>query len=220
MLWHGELRLGEVEELRLEDLDLPGKRLTVRDGKGMKDRTVYLTEKAIQAIREYLVVRGPGNTSHLLLYNHAPVKNHLFRDRLKALGERVGVKVYPHRLRHSAATQLLNAGCRITSIQKILGHKRLDTTLRYARAYDETIAEEFYAAMERVEQRLAIEPVDGDESQEEMDEVVNVQDKQQVLFWIERLACDELSSADRQMIAASLKQALFMDLPGVGLPAG
>jgi integrase/recombinase XerD len=219
LMWHAGLRLAETEELALEDLDLAGKRLTVRNGKGMKDRTVYLTGKVIQAIREYLEVRGPGSTSHLLLYNHAPVKNQLFRDRLKALGERAGLQVYPHRLRHSAATQLLNAGCRITSIQKILGHKRLDTTLRYARAYDETIAEEFYAAMERVEQRLAIEPVEGEEPQAEKDEVVNVQDKQQVLFWIERLAGDDISHNDRQIIATSLKQALFRDLPGVGLPA-
>jgi hypothetical protein len=49
LLWQGGLRLGEVEELRLEDLDFPQKRLSVRDGKGKKDRTVYLTETTIYA---------------------------------------------------------------------------------------------------------------------------------------------------------------------------
>jgi integrase len=46
-------------------------------------------------------------------------------------GERVGVKVYPHRLRHTCAMQLLNAGRRVTSIQKYLGHKELNTSSEY-----------------------------------------------------------------------------------------
>ncbi len=69
-------------------------------------------------------------------------------------GRGSGVHVYPHRLRHTCATQLLNAGCRITSIQKFLGHKRLNTTLTYARVHDQTVAEDYYRAMSSVEKRL------------------------------------------------------------------
>ncbi len=68
----------------------------------------------------------------------------------------MGVHVYPHRPRHACATQLLNAGCRITSIQKFLGHKRLNTTLTYARVHDQTVAEDYYRAMSTVENRLDI----------------------------------------------------------------
>src|SRR4030095_12902617 len=57
LLWQGGMRMGEVEEMRLEDLDLPQKRLSVRDGKGRQDRTVYLTETAIHVLQEYLAVR-------------------------------------------------------------------------------------------------------------------------------------------------------------------
>ena len=71
-------------------------------------------------------------------------------------GVRVGVQVYPHRLRLTAATQLLNAGCRITSIRKFLGHKKLSTTIIYARLYDQTIADDYYAAMGQVEKRLEL----------------------------------------------------------------
>jgi integrase len=70
----------------------------------------------------------------------------------------VNVPVYAHRLRHTAATQLLNAGCRITSIQAFLGHKKLNTTLIYACAYDQTVADDYFAAMSRVEQRMEISP--------------------------------------------------------------
>ena len=52
LLWQGGMRCGEVEELRLEDLDLGQKRLSVRNGKGKKDRTVYLTETAIHALQD------------------------------------------------------------------------------------------------------------------------------------------------------------------------
>lgn len=74
LLWQGGLRIGEVEELRLEDLDLTQKRLSVRDGKGRKDRTVYLAETAIRALQEYLVVRGDGSGDHVFLYRNAPLK--------------------------------------------------------------------------------------------------------------------------------------------------
>jgi site-specific recombinase XerD len=158
LLWQGGLRLGELEELRLDDLDLPSRKLMVRKGKGLSDRAVYLTGTTVRAVRAYLAVRGLGPTDHVFLYRNLPLSKDLVRGRMKASGERVGVKVYPHRLRHTCATQLLNAGCRVTSIQKFLGHKRLNSTMVYARVHDQTVAEDYYAAMERVEQRLEISP--------------------------------------------------------------
>ena len=227
LLWQGGMRIGEVEELRLEDLDLsarlnaglPGGRLSVRNGKGLKDRTIYLTETAIQALQGYLAVRGGSNTQHsdhVFLYRNAPLKIDLIRNQMLYLGQRVGIKVYPHRLRHTCATQLLNAGCRVTSIQAFLGHKKLNTTMIYARAHDQNVAEDYFAAMQRVEQRLDIVPVPQEKPQME-NEVVNVQPvlvqpgpPDQVLFWLERLALPELCQQERLEIAASLKQTLCL----------
>jgi integrase len=205
LLWQGGMRLGEVEELRLEDLDLPQKRLSVRDGKGRKDRTVYLTETAIRALQEYLAVRGEGSGDHVFLYRNAPVKKDLVRDQIKHAGERVGVKVFPHRLRHTCATQLLNAGCRVTSIQRFLGHKKLSSTMIYARAHDETVAEDYFSAMERVEQRLEILP---EPKQKTEDEVVNVQEPAKVLQLIERLELPELCLEERLGITLQLREFL------------
>jgi integrase/recombinase XerC len=158
LLWHGGLRLGEVEELELDDLDLPNRRLMVRKGKGLRDRTVYLTGTAVEAVRAYLDVRGMGRTNHLFLYRNEPLSKDLVRDRVKAAGRRVGVKAYPHCLRHTCATQLVNAGCPVASIQKFLGHKRLNSTMIYARVHDRTVADDYYAAMDRIEQRLDVGP--------------------------------------------------------------
>jgi integrase/recombinase XerD len=101
LLWQGGMRLGEVEDLRLEDLDLLGKRLTVRRGKSLKDRTVFLTDSAVSALQDYLAVRGPGASDHVFLYRNQALRKDLIRARIQLAGKAVGVKVYPHRLRHT-----------------------------------------------------------------------------------------------------------------------
>lgn len=198
LLWQGGMRLGEVEELRLEDLDIEQKRLSVRDGKGKKDRTVYLTETAIRALQEYLAVRGEGSGDHVFLYRNAPLRKDLIRAHLQSAGERIGVKTYPHRLRHTCATQLLNAGCRVTSIQRFLGHKELSSTMLYARAHDQSVAEDYFHAMQRIEQRLQIVPVE-----KAMGDV-----KVQITQLIQRLETPELDYEERLSIASQLRQAL------------
>lgn len=154
LLWQSGMRVGEIEELRLEDLDLAGRKLTVREGKGLKDRTVFLTDTTVRVLRAYLEMRGMGPTDHMFLYRNQSLCKELVHARIQSAGKRVGVKAYPHRLRHTCATQLLNAGCRVTSIQKLLGHKELGTTMIYARVHDQTVADDYYTAMQHVEQRL------------------------------------------------------------------
>jgi hypothetical protein len=61
---------------------------------------------------------------------------------------------------------LLNAGCRITSIQRFLGHKKLNTTMIYARAHDKNVTEDYFRAMERVEQWLNFIPERKEEPKE------------------------------------------------------
>jgi site-specific recombinase XerD len=216
LLWQGGLRLSEVEELRLEDLDLSGRRLSVRSGKGLKDRTIYLTEQVLLALREYLAARGEGSSDHVFLYRNAVLSKDFIRSRLKTIGTCVGVKVYPHRLRHTCATQLLNAGCRITSIQAFLGHKKLNTTMIYARAYDQSVAEDYFTAMSRVEQRMEIAPLpkpveETSKNENVVDEVVKEQDQTQLVTWLEQLALPDLCQAERLEIVNQLKRALSLN---------
>jgi integrase len=117
LLWQGGLRKGEVEELRLEDLDLAGRRLSVRNGKGLKDRTVYLTETTWLPYAPTWRCAGRGRPTTSFLYRNQALGKDLIHGRLKAAGERAGVKVHAHRLRHTAATQLLNAGCPVTAFR-------------------------------------------------------------------------------------------------------
>ena len=204
LLWQAGLRRGEVEDLRQEDLDLEGRRLTVRRGKGMLDRTVFLTDTVVSVLKAYLAVRGPGPTDHVFLYRNQAISKDLIHGRLKASGKRTNVPVYAHRLRHTCATQLLNAGCKITSIQKFLGHKRLNTTLTYARAHDQTVQEDYFRAMSSVEKRL-----DLMDQEEEKEEPVSEDERGQILALTAQLEEPELSPEARLVIVAQIRLVLL-----------
>lgn len=203
LLWQAALRLGELEELLLEDLDLPGRKLMVRQGKGLRDRTVFLTDTTVRAVGAYLAVRGQGPDSHVFLYRNQPVKKDLVHSRIQSTGERVGVKVYPHKLRHTAATQLLNAGCRITSIQKLLGHRRLNSTMTYARVHDQTAAADYYAAMAHIEARLQLGPPAAEVSQP-----VGQDERAQLLELVTCMAEPDLTPDARLDLLERMRSAL------------
>jgi hypothetical protein len=110
----------------------------------------------VSALRAYLDVRGPANSDHVFIYRHQPLSVCYCSERLRTYGERCGLRVTPHQLRHSCATLLLNAGAPILTVQTVLGHKHIDTTLGYARLYDGTVAADYYRAMHEIEPHLAL----------------------------------------------------------------
>jgi len=99
-------------------------------------------------------LRPPSDTDCVFLFRHLPLSPTYCWERLRTYGQRCGVPITPHQLRHTCATLLLNAGAPILTVQAILGHRNIDTTLGYARLYDGTVAAHYSAAMEGVEQCL------------------------------------------------------------------
>jgi site-specific recombinase XerD len=146
LLSEAGLRLGEVRDLRLGDVDLTAQRLLVRAGKGNRDRSVPLSSTLQTILCQYLPLRGPAHNDHLLLYAQQPLKPTLIQGRLRRYGQRVQVDVSPHRLRHTLATRLLNQGMPITSLQQLLGHEHVATTLLYARVHNETVQQDYERA--------------------------------------------------------------------------
>ena len=152
ILAHAGLRHSEVQNLRLSDCDLNGRRLRVRSGKGNRDRVIPMTPQLVTVLQDYLVVREPASTDHLLIYRNASVKSHLIPDRLRAFGRKAGLgSVTPHRLRHTLATFLINHGMPITSLQKFLGHQDINKTMIYARVHNKTVQNQFSSAMSQIE---------------------------------------------------------------------
>jgi integrase len=149
------LRSGEVELLRFSDFYISkaeqAKRLFLRDTKWRRGRVVYLTEATLQALNAYLAVRGVEEDNFVFLRNGMPLKDNRFSERLRRVGKKALLSISSHRLRHTYATQLLNVGCRITSIQKLLGHTSLSTTMIYAQAFDQTIMFDYFQAVDMIE---------------------------------------------------------------------
>ena len=209
LMWHSGLRLGEVEALAVEDVDLGGRSLIVRDGKGRADRTVYLTERSVTALQAYLQRRGMGGSDHMFLYCHRAVRKDLLQARLKAAGQRVGVTLSPHRLRHTYATQLLNAGCPVTSIQKLMGHRNLNTTMIYARVHNRTVADDYYAAMKWIEQGLNLA---GSASPHQPDPISQV-DRGRILDFVNHLAAPNLDQERRLDLVRRMRDLLGQESP-------
>ncbi|MBM3270285.1 MAG: tyrosine-type recombinase/integrase [Candidatus Sericytochromatia bacterium] len=131
------LRVGEVVRLRIEDLDIGRGMLHVRQGKGGKDRCSLLGAAALEAIRAYRewfpgatgwLFPGGRPGTHLTERSVQKVVEHA----AKAAG--LGAKrITPHTLRHSFATHLIEDGTNLLHVQKLLGHRRPETTQRYTR---------------------------------------------------------------------------------------
>lgn len=155
VMLHSGLRAGECVDLRLQDLDLPGKRLIIRAGKGQRDRLVYLSESACRAIQLYLQdsPRQPQDFVWLQK-NGKPLSTNYLRQVTAQIGVAVGIDhLHPHRLRHTCATRLLNAGMDIAQIQRLLGHEHLTTTMIYARVHDTTVEADYHRFTSQIERQ-------------------------------------------------------------------
>jgi site-specific recombinase XerD len=151
LLWQCGIRVSELEDLRLSDIDFPAETILIREAKGLKDRSVFLTKRTAEAVQDYLTVRGPALTDHLFIYRHKQISKDLIRSRLRTASKRLGFKVTPHMLRHTFGTQLVNAGAKITTIQALLGHERLNTTMIYTHVHDKTVIADYFQAMTQIE---------------------------------------------------------------------
>lgn len=158
MLAHTGVRLSELLDCRLADLNLATRVAIVRGAKADRDRAVYLTPTLGQALSRYLLVRPDlPMDDHVFLFHNRVPSTQTIQKRLASYGQQVGVTVTPHQLRHTLATRLINQGMPIASLRRLLGHQNLNTTQLYAHIYDETLYQQFQAAMSSLE---AI-PVEG-----------------------------------------------------------
>ncbi len=145
------LRINELLNLRLADLDLAGARLFICQPKNHQDRVVFLTPPLRTLLQHYLTQRPASSDDHLWQFGATRLTANQVRYQLRRWGQDCNVHVSPHRLRHTFATQLINHGLPLTFLAKLLGHTSSQMTLHYARLYDSTVADQFQAAMAAIE---------------------------------------------------------------------
>ena len=156
------LRISEVANLQLADLYLPDAGLSgrrdeppprlVAHGKGSKERSVYVSPQAERALRAYLAERPTAPSDFVFLsYLGDGMTTTAVHKRLMVYRKQAGVRLTAHQLRHSFANDLLTADTPVTSIQKLLGHRWLETTQVYVDANDQQVREDYYSACGRLE---------------------------------------------------------------------
>ena len=161
---HSGLRTGEVRRLRLADLHLEGRRARIEQSKGLNDRVAPLSAATVDALRAHLVMQRLVASADLVFsYRGKPFSVSYCYSRLRTYSRRCGIEVSPDRLRHSCATLLLNDGAAVSMVQAILGYRHINTTLRYARLYDSTVAKDYFLAMDTVESSLCLAGGSGEE---------------------------------------------------------
>jgi site-specific recombinase XerD len=159
------LRVQEVAELTVDGVEYGRRQIFVSHGKGGKDRVVYMSEDARSALLAYLAKRS-SKAKGLFLVQKGPMRGtplsvRGIQKRIEHYARESGLNVSCHRLRHTMATQLLNADADLATIQDLLGHGQITTTQRYCRVANLKVQRDYYKAMEVVLQRTQAQEEDA-----------------------------------------------------------
>lgn len=149
------LRVEEVAQLTLGAIDYQHNQIMVSSGKGAKGRVVYISNDAAEALAAYLQERPITRVQQVFLvekgrYRGAPISVRGIQKRIEYYSKKSGIEVSCHRLRHTMATQLLNADADLVTIQDLLGHNKIETTQRYSRLSNLKAQRDYYKAMDTI----------------------------------------------------------------------
>lgn len=138
LMLNAGLRASEVLNLTWHDVDLQTGRLTVRRGKGNKDRQVWVNEDTLGMLRSWRE-RVPASPHCFPTLKGTRLYDAALREMVKRRGLKAGITkdVHPHMLRHTYATELYRESKDIRMVQKALGHASLSTTMIYTHIVDD-----------------------------------------------------------------------------------
>jgi len=138
LMLNSGLRSSEVLNLTWKDVDLQTGRLTVRRGKGDKDRQVWVNESTLELMRAWRE-RSPDSRYCFPTLKGTRIHGQALREMMARRGKKAGIAkgVHPHMLRHTYATELYRETKDIRLVQKALGHAHLSTTMIYTHIVDD-----------------------------------------------------------------------------------
>lgn len=152
------LRVQEIAQLTVDAIEYRSRQLYVFNGKGSKDRVVYLSEDALAALGKYMKRRKWSKQKRVFLVQKGsskgtPISVRGIQKRMEYYAQKAEIKVSCHHLRHTMATQLLNADADLVTIQDLLGHRKITTTQCYCRVSNLKVQRDYYKAIDVVLQR-------------------------------------------------------------------
>ena len=154
------LRVEEVANLAMDAIDIERRAILIKNGKGGKDRIVYMSNDALHVMADYLRVRPISRARKIFLAEKQPCRGQpisirSIQRRMEHYARKAKIKVSCHSMRHTMATQMLNADADLSTIQDLLGHSNVKTTQRYCRVSNLKVQRDYFKAMEVIMQRTA-----------------------------------------------------------------
>ena len=135
IMYAAGLRVSELTNLKVKDLELDQEYLWVRQGKGRKDRATILAKSLCQELRIWIQEQQLEATNFLFpsYQKHRSLSTRTVYAIVKKAQKKAQIhkNIHPHSFRHSFATHLIEEGNSIQEIQPLLGHRRIDTTMKY-----------------------------------------------------------------------------------------
>ena len=148
------LRVSEVARLRLGDIDWEQPSLRIDQGKGRKDRIVYLSTDALAALRTCLALRPAVVPDDGVFWNqkrpHRALSTKGIQKKMERYAKAAGIKASCHSLRHTFASNLLEAGAEVISIKELLGHASIASSERYAKLSNQRVKQVYQQTIRKV----------------------------------------------------------------------
>jgi integrase/recombinase XerD len=155
MLLRTGMRIGELLNLIVREVNLKEQKIEIYEAEKTRvGRVVYLSEDARVALQAWFKERDPDKKLVFYAQGHPSMSYNNARMRFRKYLAEAGLshRSYTlHSLRHTYASELLNAGMRLECLQQLLGHSSIEMTRRYARLTDKTREQEYFRAMSRIE---------------------------------------------------------------------
>lgn len=148
------LRVSEVAKLKLGDIDWEQKSALIEQGKGRKDRVVYLSSDVIASLKTCLKHRPSTVPGDLLFWNQKRKNQALsakgIQKKVERYAKAAGINASCHSLRHTFASNLLEEGAEVISIKELLGHSSIESSERYAKLSNQRVKQMYLHTIKKV----------------------------------------------------------------------
>src|SRR5215831_15302730 len=148
------LRVSEVATLKLEQIDWAQQAIHIVQGKGRKDRRVYMSSDAVASVQQCLAQHPGARAQGYVFWNRKrtqqPLSVKAIQKKMERYAKAAGVTASCHSLRHSFASNLLEHGAEVVAIRDFLGQSQLSSSERYAKISSQKIKQEYMRTMQKI----------------------------------------------------------------------
>jgi site-specific recombinase XerD len=148
------LRVSEVAQLKLEQIDWEQEALHILQGKGRKDRCVYMSPDLVASLHQCLEQHPGDRAQGYVFWNRKrrqqPLSVKAIQKKMERYAKAAGITASCHSLRHTFASNLLEHGAEVVAIRDFLGHSQIASSERYAKISSQRIKQEYMRTMQKI----------------------------------------------------------------------